>query len=77
MNSGVARRARGRLGQHAGDVVERRDPVEAEVAPAGIDGVIDDAGKVRLFLFVRHVRAVPAQLAPEHADRRTGGSGSA
>ena len=34
----------GRFGQHAGDVVERRDPVEAHVAPARIDRVADDAG---------------------------------
>ena len=54
----------GRFGQHAGDVVERRDPVEAEVAPARVDRRVHDALAVRLFFLVGDVGAVPAHLAP-------------
>ena len=54
----------GRLGEHAGDVVERRDPVEAHVAPAGIDRVADDAGLALGFEAVAHVAAPPRDLAP-------------
>ena len=38
-----------RLGQHPGDVVERGDPMEPEMAPAGIDGGVDDPGFSCLF----------------------------
>src|ERR1019366_8305894 len=45
------RQARGgTLGEHAGNVVEGRNPVKAEMSPAGIDGVVNRAGKVGLFL---------------------------
>ena len=53
-----------RFGQHAGDVVERRDPVEAHVAPAGIDRRSDHAGLAGGFELVAHVRAPPRHLAP-------------
>ena len=55
----------GRLGQHPGDVVERRDPVKAEVPPAGVDGRVEHARQTGFRLLVGHVRAVPAVLAPD------------
>ncbi len=59
-----------RLGEHPGDVVEGRDPVEAEVAPPGVDGVVDDARQPVLLLLVGDLRAVPAHLPPH---QRVGG----
>ncbi len=59
----------GRFGQHPGDVVERRYPVEAEVAPPGVLRVVEHAGEPGLLFLVSDVRAVPAQLAP---DQRVG-----
>ena len=63
-----------RFGQHAGDVVERRDPVKAHVPPAGIDRVANHAGLAASLEPVAHVRAPPRDLTPHQriAVRRIG-----
>ena len=63
----------GGFGEHPVDVVEGRDPVEAEVSPAGVDGVVDGAGVAVFSFLVGHLCAVPGDLAPdERVPRRDG-----
>ncbi len=54
----------GRLGEHAGDVVEGRDPVPAEVAPARILTSVQNAADPGFLQLVGDVGAVPRQLPP-------------
>ena len=53
-----------RFSEHAGDVVERRNPVEPHVAPAGINRVADDACLAGGFELGPHMPAPPCDLAP-------------
>ena len=54
----------GRLGKHARDIVERRDPVETEMPPARVHGGVDDPGKVGFLFLIGNVRTIPAHLTP-------------
>jgi len=60
--------------EYVHDVVERRDPVESEMSPAGVFTHIEDAGKPFFLLLVSQVSAIPAQFAPDQrmAMGRTG-----
>ena len=56
-------RARG-FGQHARHVVKRRDPVPAEMSPAGVLACVENPRHAVFFELVSDVSAVPRELSP-------------
>ena len=55
----------GGLGEHPGDVVERSEPVEPEMSPAGVDRGVHRPLEALFLHAVCHVRAVPGHLPPD------------